>query len=534
MKSETNVKRIFRDCHNFVYKNLSDDEYSSLKRITFAIQSQLGIQISNSDLKNALKSKETYVVAFRHALKENGLQAIGRFFPYFVKTSKKINRRVPIKIEINRLVNKYGRDPHGINMLSMQIRKVLENIPESFSPYIRKIARDVGIQIFETKPLKKVIQLRKAVVGSKGVLVYVKEGYAKSKQYNTLQEKMLERLKKSYKASLVQIPKDFIRWDQLATMLLQNRFEFCCDPYFKTGPRSYLVDVVQFGWIETFTCVIDAESEFLNGRLTDSALSFRDRLIGTFQSTSKNLEVGVLGDTAATMEVNDALYDVPQFGNRMFQGISSEQLRSWISEFPERRLIICDHGIANDIRNVTRRQIREKHFQLFSGFDKPFISGTRNLIFKFSSSIPVGFITPHHDEDWTRELINVFRQVILEEFNYIRWQEIITELEELRIKCFSEDELYKSLSISNVEIKTLEIKIEASRIKRKISNKTKELEEATKSKEPQKISEIKKEIEKLKVKQSDFEHAMKIMSIALGDTKRTALEAIRRSNKRKF
>lgn len=454
MKKKNRIKRICRDCYNFVHQEPSFNNYGSLRRITLAVRSRVGDSISNNDLLNGLRSEETYVVAFRCALEKENVRAIGKFFPQFIKMALQKQKKVLIKVELMRLLEHYGNDPFSTSMVSQQLRKAFDSISKSISKEvateIKCIADEVGIEVYETKPVKEAIEQRKPNSRAKSAIVYLNDQYVKGPFYNALVNKILQRLKDTNEAILVPVSTGKIRWDHLASFLLKNNVDFCMDPYFRTGPRGQLVNVVQYGWIKTFTCVINGESKLLEGKLTDLGLSFRDRIIGTMESVEENLEIGVLGETAATMEVLGALYNVTNLSARIFTGTSSEHLRYWLSEFPDKRIVICDHGVADDIKQVKQKSIEAAHYPILDGFNRPYISGIPQLTFEFSQPIPVGFVYPLHDAEWCNEIIRTFRQVLVENWEDIRWRDITPELEKLGIKAFKEEDLFKYLGIKEL------------------------------------------------------------------------------------
>jgi len=95
------AKRTCRNCYDFVYKEPLPYRYGSLRRITLAVRSRVGDRISDADLREGLNSNETYVVAFRHALKKYNSLAISKFFPQFVKMALESQKIVAIKVDFS-------------------------------------------------------------------------------------------------------------------------------------------------------------------------------------------------------------------------------------------------------------------------------------------------------------------------------------------------------------------------------------------------------------------------------------------------
>jgi len=368
------------------------------------------------------------------------------------------------QVELIRLLERYGYDSYKTNMLSRELQKAFRSIPDEAVIQVSSIASEVGLEIFEARFVKAAISLRKSKPEARGTLVYLNEGYIKDSQYNNLVREVVHQLKEDNKANLHMIPRGKIRWDYLPSYLLKNYFDFCCDPYFKTGPRSHLVNVVQFGWVESFTCVIYGESEFLGGKLTDPTLSFQERIIGSFESFA-GLEVGGLGETAATMELLEALHNFAEYSDKFFALTSVEQLRYFLSEFPEKRIVICDYGIAINIKRVLKDALERANFPILPGFDRAYISGPgrKDLMFEFSKPVAAGFIYPLHDAEWCEEITKAFGNVIMKNWDEIHWRDIRRELKGVGITAFKEEVLCKRLGLEGfyLEQKKLEKSIES-------------------------------------------------------------------------
>jgi len=444
------AKAIVRKCSHVIPILNSEISTGNLHRLSLMIRNNIGDTISNAEILEAIKAQETFIVAFQIACKQNHLLAIGKYFSVFLKTAIESGQKTLIKTETFRLLKEYGKNSYEANSIIQEIRSSLSQIPEDIFDLIESACSSFNLQFIGTIPIMKVIESRKQAEKAKNILISVNDNYVGGKAYTNFVTDVLDNLAIITNSTIQTYPKGGARWDLTASFLAINQFDFCCDPYFKTISRSYLVDVVPFGHLKTFTAIVPNTASILRSPLTDTGLSFENRLfefLKNSNSTPKEI-VGILGETPSSAEVLNAIGPSSYYRDRIFNGASIIQLRSWLSEFPKSRIIICDIGVARDINELKYEDMKSPHFFLDkSKFDEKSTSGIEEntLIFDYKRPIQSGFIYPIADGQWYCIILDAVRNTLKNSFPEINWKIISDELVKIGVIPYSDDEFYFKL-----------------------------------------------------------------------------------------
>lgn len=237
-----------------------------------------------------------------------------------------------------------------------------------------------------------------------------------------------------------------INWDLLGTQMLSQIFDFCSEPYFLTPGRGHIAGIVQFGWVETFTCFArkstNVYAELKKHQPTQKQDELSNHVEHHFASlmravvdTCGPVLVGMMGESAAA---NEASQNISPFisGSHLQFLRDAEALWNWITkkeEFP--KLIVCDHTVANKMGLLARD---EDEAYAFAENEQ---SKSRHLVFRFSSPLPVGFLHPVADRDW-RYLINrALGEAVTEDL----WEEVRMELHAVGVKPLSWRDLKRQI-----------------------------------------------------------------------------------------
>ena len=420
------------------------NQCNSLRRIALAVRSRVGDRISDSDLRNALNAEDTYVVAFRCALKKYSSLAISKFFPQFVEMALRKQKEVFIKVELIQLVESFGQYAGN---LRRQLSKALPHLSEEARAIVRKQACEIGFHIPCIKPVEDAIRDR-------GLLIYADNSYVEGSNYNYLAKEVTNYLSEEIGVS-AQPSVQGIIWHLAIVDMNENVIDFLYDPYFVSDARSLGIDIVQFGWINTFKCLLHAESavyERIQRIIENEKYDFKEQITRSLNAYG-SMQVGVLGDTAAASAVRKALHERSEIVGIIIPRSSVEELSVWLSKDTQNRIVICDHGIAKQMTNLTAEEIQARGIDVTA---EEFTKSWRGVIiptkveFSFDEPIRVGFAYPVFDDEWGEVIKKAVRHVILE--NLVTWEKAKSELKDVGIITFSLEELCKSLGITELEL----------------------------------------------------------------------------------
>lgn len=235
-------------------------------------------------------------------------------------------------------------------------------------------------------------------------------GYSEGKQYGKFASLVLKKLLKRITATIPTIqekeepiPEGDINWDLLGVQV-GVKFDFCSELYYLTRYRALFLDVVQLGWIKTFTCFVreestvhraikDANHQGKIGRAIYAALKARE---------NDNIEVCLMGESAAADAAVKGISPILT-GDAIIFRRDADQLWMWINEKLDKvdgKIIVCDHSVARKLGTFADANGKEGVFAYSKNGDN-----AADLVFKFDEDIPTGFLYPTADRKW-RYIIN--------------------------------------------------------------------------------------------------------------------------------
>ena len=259
----------------------------------------------------------------------------------------------------------------------------------------------------------------------KGSLVTLSEGYVAGPQYARLMRGVAARLEGKLNASEVPMNPRFIRWDLMKAYIERKVLDLCKDPFFINDVRNQNLDVVDFGRLGCFTALASEKLPAMSSALTDPSKETKKRLaafIDHVNSESGNPEIGILGDTAASMEVLGAFSQSPTYGKAVNCLSSEAHLFVWLLEKPMERMAICDVGVARRIRGLTEKQIEDSCLEVPSGrYSHALVSFEPHtdfpkhsrLRFIYSPRLHVGLVHSRRDGRWRRLLSSAFAEELV-------------------------------------------------------------------------------------------------------------------------
>lgn len=461
------VNRACRAVYDFVHGSCANEEHPILRRLVLAVRSQFRDRILRTEIEESLDSDATFVVAFQHSVEQFSVAAVSDYFRRFVQTALRINKPQAVKMELARLKDRYASDVFSTAKLMEYLAKAVSALPQEECEVIKEMAGALGLEILETKPVKAAIQMRKLDKHALPVMYVPSEIYVSGKQYRTFVDAVIRHLCESNHARRDE--RGYIPWDDLASYLVLNYFDFCAAPYFRTGPRGHLINVIPIGTGKTFTCVLDSTChwQFADWPLVDRGLSFKKRLTRTIDRVRvgdlrQRLTVGVLNCTAAAAEVvlalSDHAYPEDEAKTILFTGTSIEHLRHWLDQNREHAFVICDHGVAHDLIKMQPQTLGEYGYPVLPQSSPPrYISGKPEtpdnppLVFDFLSALSAGFMYPRDDAEWCKEIAQAIQKVIMQTNNFgSMWRDITEELTTLGIQAISYNKLCKIVGLEMV------------------------------------------------------------------------------------
>jgi hypothetical protein len=255
-----------------------------------------------------------------------------------------------------------------------------------------------------------------------GRMYFEPESYIKKPHYRAFAEKTRATFRGIIGADNERPKSGIEHWDSLASAMLHNAIEFCESPMLKYGYRQQLIDVVQIGILRTFTLLAVDRSH--PAKILENAKSTFNDKITALHNHIERLEVGMLSQTVATAYAEAHLgkgFSVIPTENK----ISISELAAWCADRDDRRVIVCDHGIATDIVSLAASNDDIHKSFRHHGFDC-----------RYPIDVPVGFMHPAGDLRWRKDIEHAVRQVLLEQWDNNPWDEVRNELDAVSIEGF--------------------------------------------------------------------------------------------------
>lgn len=238
-----------------------------------------------------------------------------------------------------------------------------------------------------------------------------------------------------------------INWDLLGFQISEGFFDFCAEPYYLTRTRSHFLDIVQFGWLRTFTCFISRNSELYKNNvfgiknfMNVDQSSFRNNFFELFKKSNVDFHIGVLGDHAAAIEVYRDLDFFPH--NRIEYSRNENSLWDWLISIENainNKLIICDHAVAKYLHRL------ENDWPGKQEYKGQFLSSTDALTFHFREPIPIGFVYPIEDIEWRKQISKAITDSFLDDSYGFSWEEVSKQLKAYHLELFGADRLLRQL-----------------------------------------------------------------------------------------
>src|ERR1039458_65715 len=286
----------------------------------------------------------------------------------------------------------------------------------------KKGAGPIGGYVVEESIAERIGARLDALAGRKRMVTLDKK-YARGREYSNFVKCVVQNLCEAHGAMEMQRPEKPIRWDLIAPYLSEGSFDFCYDPYFLTKSRSESVQVVPFGRIEDLTVYVAHKTSLFETivECNQKGSNLRDTLVQC-HTNHPYLKIGVLGECAGTSEVNWLLRDALGVASAVTPMRDQIQMRVWIDENPEERLIVGDIGLVPMLEEVTEEDIVSEQLSVPPRFgEKSYAANDRFTKFKISQPCSVGFVYPLRDLRWESDIENAMRDALKELAATIRW-----------------------------------------------------------------------------------------------------------------
>jgi hypothetical protein len=232
-----------------------------------------------------------------------------------------------------------------------------------------------------------------------------------------------------------------INFDLLAMQMREGIFDFCGEAYFLSGARTQFAAVVQFGWLRTFECIVRRENDVFRTLQAHRGTSNPAAVLAAIFKcdAGKTVEIGLLGETAATSEVAPHVTTYVQ-GDRLTIEPNHQQLAKWLVNAAEgkQRVVFCDHGVAERIREVIAST-----YQLsveYTRADECPILQFSDSTFNAPRGIPVGYLYPREHASWRRQISLAFADVV-DAWGPTGWSKVQAELRSVHIDPFAYEDL---------------------------------------------------------------------------------------------
>lgn len=240
------------------------------------------------------------------------------------------------------------------------------------------------------EPSPRAALLQRFDTRGKKKLKLVKPDYMRGRSYSGFMKGVVAAFNREVTGSLSKpskIPRSKVPWHVLAERMREGAVDFCADLIWLAENRSYLLELVQLGWCLDFTACIPKAARLNLPPRGSEKYSLRDLLPEILRNAS--IEIGVLGDTPAASEASRIFGGEVEAG-RLVSRDTEEVLAKWLTDAPEKRLVICDSVVQPKLRRL---------------LNKAGASAVRfdwSQRFAYEHPIPVGLAYPRGDPAWRR------------------------------------------------------------------------------------------------------------------------------------
>lgn len=460
----------------FVYYNRQFNREKSplLRRVIIEVCSRIGVVIPDNILEMELESNGVALISFMSLCQTNGVNTITDYFPSLVKNLFLTKKEFMIEEVIDRLKELYIKKEKLSNELKKALGKALRKIEEEERNqyiYTKQKIIERGLSILP--PLRRV---QDAIKQRKSLRI-AKSNFPLDLYWKLTGKIANKILNKHHSYAYTIKPyKQFEQYYQdIITEINQNGIDFLHDPYYLTRARGQSVDIMEFGKITHFCCIVNTKNamemlpqyrednlgNYVFKIIKDHHLNF-SRMLEIIKNTQlgatsdfKPIKIGIYGDSASAAEVRQAVLnnidiEVIRYNTveNIFNFLCSED-KEYI------RLAFIDY----DIQAILMDRASKKKYTYSKGrLTDDLKELTRiNFDFAFIEPIPVGFVYPSHDPEWGDIIRWAFGEVLEKNWEILRWQEIGKELyEKTRIIAFSEEEMFTELGRRDFYLKKMQ------------------------------------------------------------------------------
>ena len=246
-------------------------------------------------------------------------------------------------------------------------------------------------------------------------------GYSEGKQYGKFASQVLKiLLNQIHQCEPAILPYEKpieekeINWD-LMGLQIGTKLDFCSELYYLTKYRGLFLDIVQLGWVETFTCFLRKGSTVHEAIIgSNHQKKIQNAVAAAKKALEKNghnniLEVCLMGESAAADVAARSISPIVSGHSLMFRR-DAFGLQEWISEdngkYSDNRMVVCDHSVAIKMKNLCG----QSQYVFSENSDS-----TEKLVFSVgeNDSIPTGFLYPIGDSNWRYMINSAVADVIL-------------------------------------------------------------------------------------------------------------------------
>lgn len=321
--------------------------------------------------------------------------------------------------------------------------------------------------------VKERITSRRYSPDGAGTGLFLDDGYVVGESYSDFLEAFMDRIEKSQGIVWSRTSERLVRRALIDRTMIDGLLDFYCQPYF-LAPNRELLDVLPFGQVETFSCVVSERSSMYQYLCSMTDEEAFERRLDTLIAEVPGLEIAVVRETAATSEVTSRFRRehglLDHFRSDME---TAEQLSAWLIDDSSRKMVVCDHGVARDLCNHMEEEKGKRkgggHRRAYRS-SGPFAANTETLTFRYSSPLVTGFAFPRGDERWKRTLAGALALTLISSRHtppVFSWDpcpsesSVTTDLAGLGIKAMSFDALCGALHVDVQRVREMNKLIES-------------------------------------------------------------------------
>lgn len=322
-------------------------------------------------------------------------------------------------LQINEEIRMITKKPVGESILLQDylnfFKKIAPDIAQTspFSDLLNYIPYHI---LLSKKDVTKVdVKILKNVKKRKNRMRIVSAIYVKGKAFEKFAEKVSSLIIEQTRTKKEPLEPTSVNLSHLATQMREGVFDFFEDPYYLTDSRKQLVDIVQFGRVASFTGYVKKGSSIHKAlKKYQDISSFKDKMSRIYGQI-KSLAIGVIGDHASAHETNRLLSEFIPVEN-LITGPNEENLFKWLrkTKTENTKMLICDHTEAAYLKEKASK-IEYISYISFEG-------GNKELKFKYTTPVPVGFMFPKGDKDMRYEISKAISIVLSDYEKDIPWE----------------------------------------------------------------------------------------------------------------